>query len=118
VSIFPVWGMVAEAPQSYSVERFYDVLNTYGPLWVAAAVPSPHIRVITGMRGDGTPDGTTLTINDPWETGMATFQLPNAGAQYTRTYTQFVGEMESLAQQEKDIRGAIYIAHLRGPRRK
>lgn len=118
VSIFPVWGMVAETPQSYSVERFYDVFNTYGPLWVAAAVPSPHIRVITGMLGDGTPDGTTLMINDPWETGMATFHLPNAGAQYTRTYAQFVGEMESLAQQEMDIPGAIYIAHLRGPRRK
>lgn len=117
-SIFPVWGMAPEAPQSYTVEGFYNLLNTYGPLWVAGAVPSPHIRVVAGMRGDGTPDGTTLMINDPWETGMTTFHLPNAGVQYTRTYTQFVREMETLALRETDIPGAVYVAHLRGPRRR
>lgn len=117
-SIFPVWGMVPEAPQSYSVEGFYGLLNMHGPLWVAGAVPGPHIRVVTGMRGDGTPDGTTLLINDPWETGMATFHMPNAGAQYTRSYSQFVREMETLARSEMDISGAIYVAHLQGPRRR
>jgi hypothetical protein len=114
-SVFPVWGMAHEEGQSYTVQAFYDMLNRYGPLWVASAEPGPHIRVVTGMRGDGTPDGTTLFINDPWERGMATFRLPNAGAQYTETYTQFVQKMETLARTELHVQG-IYVAHNRTPR--
>lgn len=118
VSVFPVWGMVPEPAQCYTVQGFYDLLNTYGPLWVASAEPGPHIRVVTGMTGDGSPDGTTLFINDPWETGMATFRLPNAGARYTETYSQFVQKQETLARQESNLRGAIYVAHLQNPRRR
>jgi len=115
-SIFPIWGMVPEPPQSYTVEAFYQLLDRYGPLWVAAAMPSAHIRVVTGMVGDGSPDGTTVFINDPWELGMTDFRLPNAGAQYTETYAQFVARTEKLAIAE-DVRG-IYVAHALDPRRR
>ena len=110
--------MAPEAAQSYTVQGFYDLLNAYGPLWVASAEPGAHIRVVTGMTGDGTADGTTLLINDPWETGMASFRLPNAGAQYSETYTQFVKKQETLARRELDLPGAIYVSHLRDPRRR
>ena len=75
-----MWGLDPEPAHSYTVEGFYGLLDRYGPLWVAAAVPGPHIRVVTGIEGDGTPDGTTLYINDPWEAGMQSFHLQNAGA--------------------------------------
>ncbi len=110
-SIFPIWGMQAEPAQSYTVEGFYRLLDTWGPLWVASAEPGPHIRVVTGMSGDGTPDGTMLYINDPWERGMTEFRLPNAGAQYTETYRQFVDKQETLARQEMRVQG-IYVARL------
>src|SRR5262249_46647701 len=117
-SVFPIWGITPEAAQCYTVQGFYDLLNTYGPLWVASAEPGPHIRVVTGITGDGTPDGTTLSINDPWEAGMTAFRLPNAGSRTTETYTQFVRKQESLGSREIKIPGAIYVAHLQGARRR
>ena len=69
-----------EPPQNYSVEGFAELLNKYGPLWVASAEPGPHIRVVTDMVGDGTVNETLLYINDPWEKGMEEFKLPNLGS--------------------------------------
>ena len=111
-SMFQYWGLVPEAPQSYTVEGFANMLEQYGPLWVASAEPGPHIRVVTGMNGDGTPDGTTVFINDPWQQGMTEFSMPNSGSQYTETYTDFVAKQEALGAQELAIPGAIYVAHL------
>ena len=40
------------------------LLETYGPLWVASAEPlaGDHIRVVTGMAGDGTAHGTNVSM--------------------------------------------------------
>lgn len=108
------WGLQLESPQSYTVEGFANLLGNYGPLWVASAEgesATPHIRVIAGMRGDGTPDGTLLTVYDPWEKGMSRFKSSNKGAIYEETYQQFLKKQEELAQKESDIKGAIYIVH-------
>lgn len=112
VSVMNVWGFVPEPPQSYTIEAFADLLRRYGPLWVATAEPGPHIRVITGIRGDGTPDGTQLDINDPWEQGMTSFKASNRGSQYTETFRQFEEKQSNLARQERSIAAPIYIAHL------
>jgi Papain-like cysteine protease AvrRpt2 len=111
-SMFNYWGLIPEPPQSYTVEGFANLLQRYGPLWVASAEPGPHIRVVTGMTGDGTPDGTTLFINDPWQTGMKVFSLPNSGSQYSETYNQFVQKQDTLAISELSTPNAIYVAHL------
>jgi hypothetical protein len=68
--------------------------------------------VATGITGDGTPNGTTLFINDQWQTGMKVFLLPNIGSQYSETYNQFVQKQDSLAISELSIPNAIYVAHL------
>jgi Papain-like cysteine protease AvrRpt2 len=102
------------------LERFADAFGpaivrpswSAGPLWVAAAVPGPHIRVVTGVEGDG----TTRYINDPWEAGMQSFRLPNAGARYTESYAEFVKKQETLARQEMSVPG-VYVAHARVVRR-
>ena len=109
-TMFAVWHLTPEAAQSYSVQGFAALLRRHGPLWVASAEPGPHVRVVTGMVGDGTPAGTTLYINDPWEAGMTMFRLPNAGAQYTESYQRFVEKQETLGRQEIRLQG-IYVAH-------
>ncbi|MEQ1868665.1 MAG: papain-like cysteine protease family protein [Vicinamibacterales bacterium] len=97
--VFNAWGLVAEPLQSYSVEGYRQMLERYGPLWVSSAVPSTHIRVITGIDGDGTPGGTYLYINDPWQAGMTNFALPNEGNQYAITYQDFEQQLETLARE-------------------
>ncbi len=109
--MFRIWGLTPEPAQTYTVEGFKQLLEQYGPLWVASAEPSPHIRVVTGMSGDGTPDGTIVYINDPWQKGMDEFRMPNSGSQYTETYRTFVMKQSELGFREKGLQG-IYVAHL------
>lgn len=108
--MFRVWRLTPETAQSYTVQGFADLLKRHGPLWVASAEPGPHVRVVTGMVGDGTPSGTIVHINDPWEQGMVAFRTPNQGAQYTETYQRFVEKQETLGRQEIALQG-IYVAH-------
>jgi hypothetical protein len=97
--MFEAWGLVREAPQSFSVQDFAQLLEQYGPLWVAAAVPSAHIRVVTGMAGDGTADGTSVYISDPWQLGMTHFVPQNHGSEYVLSYRDFEAQQELLARQ-------------------
>jgi hypothetical protein len=46
-------------------------------------VPSGHAYVISGMVGDGTPNGTMLTIYDPWP--------PNRRQIRSLSYGQWMG---------------------------
>lgn len=100
------WGFVAEPPQTYTVDGFRRLLEDYGPLWTAAATPGAHIRVVTGIHGDGTPEGTFVHINDPGPV--------NQGSQYTESYRRYVERQSTLASREMNVPGAIYVAHLPG----
>jgi hypothetical protein len=110
VGMFRTWRLTPEPAQSYTVAGFADLLRKHGPLWVASAEPGPHIRVVTGIVGDGSPGGTLVYISDPWEQGMAAFRLPNSGSRYTETYQRFVEKQERLARRESALQG-IYVAH-------
>lgn len=107
VHMFRAWGLVEETPQSFTVEAFRGMLENYGPLWVAAdADPgqavAAHVRVVTGINGDGTPRGTFLTINDP------------AGPKTSiESYAKFISAQEELAANElSQYEQPIYVAHL------
>jgi len=105
VAFFQRWGLVAEPPQTQTVEGFHRLLQDYGPLACASAMPSAHWRVVTGIQGDGTPEGTNVFINDPGPVGR--------GSQYTETYRQFVTRQSQLAGRElPDYDAPIYVAHL------
>ena len=106
------WGFVTEPPQSYQPDAFGALLQQYGPLWVAASVPGPHIRVVTGFQPGPNASTAIVAINDPWEVGMQVFRWPNRGAQYTRTYVQFTREIERLARTELNQPAPVYVAHL------
>ena len=110
-TIFNTWRLQPEPAQSYTIQSFRSLLETWGPLWTAGAtVPGAHIRVVAGIDGDGTPDGTRVHILDPWEPGMAAFRLPNAGGRYTETYAEYERKQRTLGVQEQGVQG-IYVAH-------
>ncbi|WP_258389042.1 papain-like cysteine protease family protein [Paenibacillus spongiae] len=55
---------------NYSVDGIEYLLKLYDPLWATTdedptANFSIHARIISGISGDGTPDGTLLRIIDP-----------------------------------------------------
>jgi len=59
-------GLVGEVPQSYTVAGFRDLLAAHGPLWFGTKEKiGKHARVVTGIEGDGTVDGTMLYFIDP-----------------------------------------------------
>ena len=63
------WGLTVEPVHELTSESLRRTLQEYGPLWVGEASPALHSIVVTGIRGDGTPDGTYVRINDPWPVG-------------------------------------------------
>jgi hypothetical protein len=49
-----------------------------------------HARIMTGIRGDGTPDGTTLDIADP-----------GTGTAYQEKFGKFLDKYEAEARDSK-----------------
>lgn len=109
--MFSVWGLQYDYPQSYTIQGFADLL-AIGPLWVATDLNNgAHVVVVAGIQGDGTPDGTILTIYDPWEQGMTSFRASNTGSVYEQTYQEFVNRQETLAVRELSEPSAFYVAY-------
>jgi len=63
------YGLQMEMPQSWTVQGLANMLRG-GPVGMFGAMPRRHAVLIAGMRSDGTPDTTTLTIYDPWPVGV------------------------------------------------
>jgi hypothetical protein len=93
-------GLTMLPPQTWTPDGLARLLRArplmINTLWdVASYVArqgSPgHMRVIAGIRGDGTLDGTTLRIYDPWP--------PNRGAIYSRIYGPFIREVPAATYQ-------------------
>ncbi len=66
-----------EGPASYSVEGLARLLQQYGPLWVISDDTFEnnqivHARIVTAIKGDGSVDGTTVTLVDPISGGFVT----------------------------------------------
>ena len=93
-------GFTLDDPMCYSAALIESMLESYGPLWVASAVPTAHIRVVTGL------DKGVLHINDPWPVSR--------GAKYTRSFSQFFGAMETLGAKEIGQPAPVYVAYLVG----
>ena len=69
---------------------------------MAAAVPSPHVRVVRGAQSNS--GSLELFINDPGPVGR--------GAQYSMTFEDFMTEMETLGGDEIKEPRPIYVAYL------
>jgi hypothetical protein len=82
-------GLRAEPPATYIATAVYDMMSSYGPLWVTTdggTLDSVHARVVIGMGGDGSPAGTTMQIIDPGD-----------GAIHDETYDVFVRRYTNVA---------------------
>ena len=84
-------GMKGEPPMCYTVSGLRGLIELYGPLIVIAdEAPGDlwaiHARVVRGIYGDGTVDGTFLRINDP-----------AGGRQYTESFRAFSRKFEEVA---------------------
>jgi hypothetical protein len=86
-------SLKTEAPQSYTLDGILTLLKKYGPLWFITLEAPPekrmlHARVVTGIEGDGTVDGTRLFVIDPegemttesYRSTMEKFELVATGA--------------------------------------
>ena len=88
-------GFTAEPPATYIASAVYNMLSTYGPLWVTTdggSLDTVHARIVIGMGGDGSPAGTTMQLIDPADGAIhdETYEV------FVRRYTNVaVGDMEA-----------------------
>jgi hypothetical protein len=82
---------------SASPDQFLQTMRTFGPLWATVdadltAKTAAHAKLIYGIRGDGTADGTMLRIIDP-----------RAGTRIEQTFRAFSREFEELARSANPV---------------
>lgn len=75
------YNLRLHAPQSWTVPGLVDLLRK-GPVMMMGYVPSGHAVVLGGIVSDGTANGTTLSVYDPWP--------PNIGSNYSVNYLQMM----------------------------
>ena len=96
-------GLRSEYPADYTVQGFASLIQAYGPLWVTTD-ESPdqnfaiHARIVTGMSGDGTPDGTMLQINDPAD-----------GLTHTESYQTFMDKYDRVAMDDMQVHAEMRV---------
>ncbi|MGN6531811.1 MAG: papain-like cysteine protease family protein [Ginsengibacter sp.] len=100
-------GLTQLPPASYTIEYLTSILDQ-SPLMAVIMYASTsniaHMIIITGISGDGTPQGTTLQINDP---------LPlNAGKTYTIAFNDFLSKFEQVVAYENNWPGADLTSQL------
>lgn len=85
-------GLQGEPPMNYTAEGIQELLESHGPLWVTtdedeSALFAIHARIMTGIQGDGTPDGTMVELIDPAD-----------GSQAWETLAHFVERYEEVTE--------------------
>jgi hypothetical protein len=76
------FGLEVAPIRRYTAWDFKSLLERHGPLWIGHADPDLHVVVMVGIRGDGTPEGSWVCINDPWPIGI--------GERYRRGYAEWL----------------------------
>jgi hypothetical protein len=91
-------GLRTEPPQNLSVDGWPVFLKEHGVLWLTTQDRkgrpfSVHARLVRGITGDGSVDGTFLSIIDP-EDGRA----------YRESIMEFTRKYEAVARQDLKLR--------------
>ena len=98
-----------------SPQQWSDWLNDYGPLWVTTVGAPSHAIVVRGIKGDLTPDGTQVLINNPWDTSATfsndeiDFNPANNGLQYQQSFTQLATDFGTLALDDYGSWRVMYL---------
>lgn len=59
------YGLNQSAGSCMTVDGWGQMLQDYGPLWVCINYEQ-HAVVVNGLQSDGTDEGTTFYVTDPW----------------------------------------------------
>jgi hypothetical protein len=78
------WGLYERGPASAMPAVWASWLEWLGPMWIVEVGAPYHAVVLTGMQGDGTPEGTQVTIYNPWP--------PQQGAIEYKSFLEFEQE--------------------------
>ncbi len=108
VKLLQALALTAEPPASIGATGLESKLRLWGPLWITTAEPdgqnfSIHARVLIGIVGDGSADGTTLTIADPAD-----------GAKHLESLGDFTKKLEAVAKADYGANADVrpLIVHL------
>ena len=87
-----VLGLEAAPPMNYSPRGLLNLLKQHGPIWITTDEDtsqqfSIHARILTGIAGNETKNGTMLSIIDP----------AYGGQQYEESYAEFGQKFEEEA---------------------
>jgi nucleoid-associated protein YgaU len=86
-------GFIAEPRMTnITVNRIRNLIRKYGPLWVNTDVNmgsniALHARVVTGIWGDGSPSGTTISLINPIGGNRNTLSFQNFLNQFVEDIT-------------------------------
>jgi hypothetical protein len=80
------WRLNELGPACALPAAWADMVRAHGPIWIVEIGAPYHAVVVTGVVGDGTPEGSTILVNNPWP--------PNSGAQERKPYLDFENEFE------------------------
>lgn len=83
-------GLTREPRMNFSPQGWESLLRSHGLIWVSGTVPGGiHDRILEGIVGDETGDGTMMHIMDP-----------DGGRRYTETLSTFIVGFEGQAAVE------------------
>jgi hypothetical protein len=98
-----------------SPQQWSDWLTNYGPLWVTTVGDPSHAIVVRGISGDLTPDGTQISINNPWDTNTTfsddevDFSPANDGIKYQQKFSEFADDFGNLQLDDYGKWRVLYI---------
>ena len=91
-------GLRSQPLRGYTVQGFTALLQSRGALWTTTSeLAGIHARIVTGIYGNGTPNGTSLRGIDP-----------ATGRQFTERFSDFMRKYDR-AQAETGF--AVQIVH-------
>ena len=98
-------GLLFEYPESLSIGGWERLLKNNGPIWITTAEGTDakfgiHARIMTAINGDGTSDGTTITVVDPAN-----------GTSYPEKFSDFLLKFEREVRVSSAWDGRIQIVY-------
>ncbi len=58
-------GLIVEQGFSWSVQGIFELLESYGPLWVGGDMPEEHAVCVGGLRSESSDPNAYVRIYDP-----------------------------------------------------
>jgi len=89
------WGLSELAPASGPPSVLASWLSENGPLWVVERGAPYHAVVVGGISGDGSMDGTYVTVYNPWPVGSGATEYPSF-RQFEQEFELGAGSMAAI----------------------